>query len=694
VSGPADKGDRPGPYKGLDSFQPEDAVIFFGRDREAEQVTGEVLSSRCMLLHAQSGAGKTSLLNARVIPELERRGWTPVRILLQDNPVRSTRLTTLQYVLPPPQAEQSAIGRAVEALTDPGEDPVLEELVDRFDRLKVDDPRRRALVAPVEVDAPARAGGLGAGAGMVGVTPYVCRVLRSTLEARQFFEHLEAVSADPGVSDRLRGLGCRELTRWLGDEYLRPYQELAEDLDPPVPGLRPFFENLLECYARLEVALKFVLIFDQFEEIFTRFVDAGPVAAPRETAAPSWRLRWEFFEELEGLLGGPESREGSASAGSGDRGLPPILYVFSMRSEYIAQMDPVRRVALDLVRKAYRLELLDVRQAGEAIRRPAALFGYDYSDGCYNAIVGQLTKEERFIEPSHLQIVCLRLWNERGLELVSGPRPDSSTVPAIQLDTLEALGGARGILKAFLDRYLSGLKDDDRLETLEMLGMLITTGNTRNIVGRDQVVNAPYRLADRRERLLDGLVNRGIVRVEYRLGSRFVEITHEFLIVPILDAIRADRGSNVGYLRFLNAVRELPRFEGVDPTNAANLPGNSLFDTLRLNRLRVAWTRKLKDIMLRCAIMYETNKETIRVWAEEVDHGSDRSGLEEELLSEMRQRLEKGQSLSRSELKAVLKLHGTLEQTPELSKLVLRSLLERALDEDRDLIVTWYRRSL
>src|SRR6185436_15640970 len=93
------------PYKGPESYQIEDGDFFFGRDVQSDQLIAKILSSRLTVLHAQSGAGKTSLLNARVIPGLQSRGWFAVRVLPQNDPIRSTSLTTLHAVLPPPEAE-------------------------------------------------------------------------------------------------------------------------------------------------------------------------------------------------------------------------------------------------------------------------------------------------------------------------------------------------------------------------------------------------------------------------------------------------------------------------------------------------------------------------------------------------------------------------------------------------------------
>ena len=65
------------PYVGPRTFQEEEADRFFGREREARELLALVVSERLTLFYAQSGAGKSSLLNARVIPRLrDQEGFT------------------------------------------------------------------------------------------------------------------------------------------------------------------------------------------------------------------------------------------------------------------------------------------------------------------------------------------------------------------------------------------------------------------------------------------------------------------------------------------------------------------------------------------------------------------------------------------------------------------------------------------
>ncbi len=63
------------PYVGPRPYEPQDRHNFFGREREARELRALIVSEREALFYAQSGAGKTSLLNARVIPALEEEGF-------------------------------------------------------------------------------------------------------------------------------------------------------------------------------------------------------------------------------------------------------------------------------------------------------------------------------------------------------------------------------------------------------------------------------------------------------------------------------------------------------------------------------------------------------------------------------------------------------------------------------------------
>ncbi|MGW8249620.1 MAG: nSTAND1 domain-containing NTPase, partial [Anaerolineales bacterium] len=63
---------RVNPYVGPRPFQPGEEL--FGRDREKRDLFDQVLAERIVLLHSPSGAGKSSLVNAGLIPMLRKEG--------------------------------------------------------------------------------------------------------------------------------------------------------------------------------------------------------------------------------------------------------------------------------------------------------------------------------------------------------------------------------------------------------------------------------------------------------------------------------------------------------------------------------------------------------------------------------------------------------------------------------------------
>ncbi|MEM7797915.1 MAG: NBR1-Ig-like domain-containing protein [Chloroflexota bacterium] len=63
------------PYIGPRSFEESQAHLFFGRSRETDDLTSLIISDRVVLCYAQSGAGKSSLINTRILPGLRAEGF-------------------------------------------------------------------------------------------------------------------------------------------------------------------------------------------------------------------------------------------------------------------------------------------------------------------------------------------------------------------------------------------------------------------------------------------------------------------------------------------------------------------------------------------------------------------------------------------------------------------------------------------
>ena len=77
------------PFKFLDSFTKEDRNIFFGRDREIEELYQKVFDSKLLLVYGVSGTGKSSLIHCGLANKFSETDWLPLVIRYGGNMIES-----------------------------------------------------------------------------------------------------------------------------------------------------------------------------------------------------------------------------------------------------------------------------------------------------------------------------------------------------------------------------------------------------------------------------------------------------------------------------------------------------------------------------------------------------------------------------------------------------------------------------
>jgi hypothetical protein len=283
------------PYVGPRPFAQADAYRFFGRDREASELCSLVAAHRTVLLYAQSGAGKTSLVNAGVIPLLKQRGYD---------------------VLPPARVSRPGGNRALR------------------DRVK---------------------------------NIYVSNLAVAWSSA-------DAIQQKDSVRNGTLGEVLKERPR-------------SEGTDGTV--------------------LPRVLIFDQFEELFT-------------SQPEGWRDRRGFFEQLDDAMSADLS----------------LKVLFAMREDFVAHIDPYEDLLPEEFRTRYRLEQLREEAALAAVEGPLEGTGIQFKPGVSGLLIDDLMKSPsksavhpaygekvrpspepttayvagEFVEPVQLQVVCFNLF--------------------------------------------------------------------------------------------------------------------------------------------------------------------------------------------------------------------------------------------------------------------------------------------
>ncbi len=99
--GPVPEGN---PYRGLQAFEAEHRALFFGRRREIRAVCERLRTEPFVLVTGDSGAGKSSLAMAGVLPRIEEgtledgRRWSTARILPGRRPVAAVAATVGRFL--------------------------------------------------------------------------------------------------------------------------------------------------------------------------------------------------------------------------------------------------------------------------------------------------------------------------------------------------------------------------------------------------------------------------------------------------------------------------------------------------------------------------------------------------------------------------------------------------------------------
>jgi hypothetical protein len=408
------------PYVGPRPFREDEQHRFFGRTEEIAILEGLTLARRETLLFAQSGAGKTSLLWAGLIPSLTRE-----RSVGQGRRLRSYQKMRVLRVL--------RVGGAIPA----------------------------------------------------GIRP-------ENVRNAHVFSALLTLNPDEDPN-RLAGLS-------LGDG-------LAAALAPPQPGAEEKDD---------EPPPGTLVIFDQFEELFTRHPGR-------------WREREDFFKQVRDALDT----------------YPSLHVLFSMREDYIAELSPYAGLLPDRLQTQFRLEKLRNRAALDAIRLPAERGSRRFEEGSAEELVtrlrgtalepsvGKMREADEsmaalpanlaeFVEPVQLQVVCQSLWNKM---------PPGQII--IRKDDVERFGDVHLALTEFYEQAVSEAVQKKRISELRLRTWfarppLVTPAGTRGLVYRDATDTGglPNDVVD----LLD---EKHIIRPMVRGKDTWYELAHDRLVEPI-----------------------------------------------------------------------------------------------------------------------------------------------------------------
>ncbi|RKZ38499.1 MAG: hypothetical protein DRQ49_14120 [Gammaproteobacteria bacterium] len=140
------------PYKFLASYDISDKDIFYGRSTVIEDLAGKVPRYKTLIINGASGSGKSSMINAGLIPRLAENGYTYVSFREYSEPLQQLRDYLSQQQLVPLENEISQDTPLLQLLKlfRENQDTHLVVIFDQFERFLVNvapEPRRSFIKA-------------------------------------------------------------------------------------------------------------------------------------------------------------------------------------------------------------------------------------------------------------------------------------------------------------------------------------------------------------------------------------------------------------------------------------------------------------------------------------------------------------------------------------------------------------------
>lgn len=296
-----------------------------------------------------------------------------------------------------------------------------------------------------------------------------------------------------------------------------------------------FFKSVYIWRNESDEPLRPVIIFDQFEELFT-------LLSPEQ--------RRPFVEQLadlvRGIRPGESIRERRATDAELGDSPPDVRIVLAIREDFMANLEEMAERIPAILKTRFRLSPLSSEQAGVAIKNPAGATlenaetaPFEWSDETLEAVLNFLRRRKGDggrseigdeVEPFQLQLVCQfaeDLVRDRGLETIE----------------IADLGGEEGlqvILSCFyrdaIDKISSqfrrfGLKR--RLRSICEYGLITESGG--RLLREESTIRKENGISGE---VLSAMVECRLIRKETRLGDNYFELTHDTLIDPILDSRR------------------------------------------------------------------------------------------------------------------------------------------------------------
>jgi hypothetical protein len=319
-----------------------------------------------------------------------------------------------------------------------------------------------------------------------------------------------------------------------------------------------------------------VLVFDQFEEFFINL---------RHKPA----VRRDFIHRIATMI----------TRSHGD-----VRVTFSLREDYLAELDEFRDAFPQILGNQYRLQPLTAFGARQAIVTPLVAAGIEFDQRLVVRLVDMLA--EVGFDPVLLQIACGEVYRE-------ATKRNQGT--SLNEEDLDKVGGIQGLFERYLNNAITRVPPNQLLLCRAMLDALTTSEETKRAVTFDELLhNDDFRASPEEvQSVLDCLKQQKLIRPDLRGEKLFYELSHDRLAPSVVKWFKQDPD----FSRFRDA-----RGLIADTTRRAALPDRleALITAAQITKLIGPYRQRLKLTALEREVMFwsavYSRVEDVKFWSD------------------------------------------------------------------------------
>lgn len=387
---------RTTPYRGIHPYRYADHDDFFGREQIIEELLVNVILYRLVVLFGDSGAGKSSVINAGLMPELKKKGFQPERLRVS---------------------------------------PVYQDFPFLIERIQVGSAKNSDFLPSIFID------------------------------------------------DSSKGADANERVPCSVDHFFSAIREKSNGTNH-------------------------LLVFDQFEELFTLFR-----ARQQNNETHEHLARNQILNTLFEIVNDQQLK---------------VKILIIIREDFWGKLEILSKRYPKIFDHYVRLKHLDPSSAKKAIVGPFEdhnFFPSRLTEDLADTIIRELSEDDLQgqVHATQLQIVCDQLWQRYALKRSE-----------ITMQEFVAAGGVKGILEGYFTSELDKLGPSHRFQAIQMLGNLITESGTRDIVSEYKLKGSlGVQDEQRLNAILERLETLRIINRTQQRDNLYYEIASEYLIGPI-----------------------------------------------------------------------------------------------------------------------------------------------------------------